>query len=325
MNTPAPFTDSADSLTVFRDVIAQEADAIRQLDQIGADQIGRAIDILRAIKGRLIVSGMGKSGHIGRKIAATFASTGMPSQFVHPAEASHGDLGMIQPGDAILAISNSGETAELADLLTHSARFQIPLIAITKKADSTLAHHAEIVLLLPDVPEACSIGMVPTTSTSCSLVVGDALAVTLMTARHFAREEFLGFHPGGKLGAQLLTVEALMHRGEALPIVAPSDSMEHGILEMTQKGFGVAAVCEAGRLTGIITDGDLRRHLQGLMAKTVHQVASPKPKTIAAMALASEALGIMNSSKISALCVTDTKGQMVGLIHIHDCLRAGVA
>ena len=314
-----------DPQAVFRDVIAQEARAVQLLDQVDAGQIAAAMDILRALKGRLIVSGMGKSGHIGRKIAATFASTGTPAQFVHPAEASHGDLGMIQPGDAILAISNSGETSELADLLTHSGRYQIPLIAITKKADSTLARHADSVLVLPDVPEACSIGMAPTTSTTCSLVIGDALAVALMTARQFARETFLTYHPGGKLGAQLLSVAALMHSGDALPIVAPADSMEHGILEMTQKGFGIAAVCEQGRLTGVITDGDLRRHLNGLMAKSVAEVASRTPKSIHPDALASEALGIMNGSKISALCVTDAQGQLVGLIHIHDCLRAGVA
>ena len=321
MDTPL----TLDTGALFRDVITQEADAVRLLDQIETGQITAAMDILRSLKGRLIVTGMGKSGHIGHKIAATFASTGTPAQFVHPAEASHGDLGMIQPGDAVLAISNSGETAELADLLNHTARFQIPLIAITKRADSTLARHATVLLLLPDVREACSIGMAPTTSTTCSLVIGDALAVTLMTARQFARETFLTYHPGGKLGSQLLTVRTLMHTGAALPIVAPTDSMEHGILEMTQKGFGIAAVCEQGRLTGVITDGDLRRHLTGLMAKTVAQVASPMPKTIGAEALASEALGIMNSSKISALCVTDTDGQLVGLIHIHDCLRAGVA
>ncbi len=314
-----------DTGALFRDVVAQEARAVALLDQIPSAQITTALDLLRQLKGRLIVSGMGKSGHIGCKIAATFASTGTPAQFVHPGEASHGDLGMIQPGDVILAISNSGETAELADLLTHAARFQIPLIAITKRANSTLAQHADVLLCLPDVPEACTIGMAPTTSTTCSLVIGDALAVALMTLRQFARETFLTYHPGGKLGAQLLTVGALMHSGAALPIVAAEDSMEHGILEMTQKGFGIAAVCDKGRLTGVITDGDLRRHLDGLMAKSVAQVASPMPKSISAEALASEALGIMNASKISALCVTDAPGQLVGLIHIHDCLRAGVA
>lgn len=321
MDMPSMFDTDA----VFRDVITQEANAVQLLEQIDPDHITTALDILRNLKGRLIVTGMGKSGHIGHKIAATFASTGTPAQFVHPAEASHGDLGMIQPGDAIVAISNSGETAELADLLTHAARFQIPLIAITKRTDSTLARHADVVLPLPDVPEACSIGMAPTTSTTCSLVIGDALAVTLMTARQFAREAFLTYHPGGKLGAQLLTVGALMHTGDALPIVAPQAGMEEGILEMTRKGFGILAVAENQRLCGVITDGDLRRHLEGLMRKSVHEVASPSPKTIQPDALASEALGIMNASSISALCVADASGQLVGLIHIHDCLRAGVA
>ncbi len=325
MDHPAPVKTHDEIQAVFRDVIVQEANAIRLMEQIAPDQVSKAIELLQAIQGRLILSGMGKSGHIGRKIAATFASTGTPAQFVHPAEASHGDLGMIQPGDAVIAISNSGETAELADLLTHLARFQIPLIAITKKPDSTLARHAEALLLLPDVPEACSIGMAPTTSTSCSLVIGDALAVALMSSRQFNRENFLGFHPGGKLGAHLLTVGALMHSGSALPIVAPDDSMEHGILEITQKGFGIAAMCDDQKLVGVITDGDLRRHLKGLMNKSVAEVASSYPKSIRPESLASEALGIMNTSKISALCVTDENGKMTGLIHIHDCLRAGVA
>ena len=268
---------------------------------------------------------MGKSGHIARKIAATLSSTGTPAHFVHPGEASHGDLGMIQPGDVLLALSNSGETRELADVLTYAARRAIPMIAITKSADSALARHAAAVLLLPDMPEACSIHMAPTTSTTCSLVIGDALAVAVMQARGFQREDFLGFHPGGKLGAQLLTVGHLMHKGAALPVLAPSASMEEAILEMTSKGFGIAAVVEDGRLLAVVTDGDLRRNIRNILDKAVSEVVNYTPKVIAPGALASEALGMMNALRVNALCVVGENNNLVGLIHLHDCLRAEVA
>ena len=268
---------------------------------------------------------MGKSGHIAAKIAATMASTGSPAQYVHPGEASHGDLGMITDQDAVILISNSGETRELADIIAHTRRFAIPLIAITKKADSTLAQQADHLLQLPDAPEACAIGMAPTTSTTCTMALGDALAVAMMRLRGFERENFLAFHPGGTLGAQLLRVSSVMHTGAALPVVREATPMGETLIEMTAKGFGVAAVVEGGRLVGVITDGDLRRNLSDLMAHSAGEVATRNPRSIAPEALLSEALGVMNTHKISALFAVDEDGILRGLVHIHDALRAGVA
>ncbi|MCD1619359.1 KpsF/GutQ family sugar-phosphate isomerase [Salipiger manganoxidans] len=312
-------------MTRFTEVVAKEADAVKALALADPQAIAAACQLIFDCRGRVICSGMGKSGHIARKIAATLSSTGTPAHFVHPGEASHGDLGMIQPGDVLLALSNSGETRELADVLTYAARRAIPMIAITKSADSALARHAAAVLLLPDMPEACSIHMAPTTSTTCSLVIGDALAVAVMQARGFQREDFLGFHPGGKLGAQLLTVGHLMHKGAALPVLAPSASMEEAILEMTSKGFGIAAVVEDGRLLAVVTDGDLRRNIRNILDKAVSEVVNYTPKVIAPGALASEALGMMNALRVNALCVVGENNNLVGLIHLHDCLRAEVA
>ncbi|SDJ04822.1 KpsF/GutQ family sugar-phosphate isomerase [Salipiger marinus] len=312
-------------VTRFTEVVAKEADAVKALALADPQAIAAACQLIFDCRGRVICSGMGKSGHIARKIAATLSSTGTPAHFVHPGEASHGDLGMIQPGDVLLALSNSGETRELADVLTYAARRAIPMIAITKSADSALARHAAAVLLLPDMPEACSIHMAPTTSTTCSLVIGDAMAVAVMQARGFQREDFLGFHPGGKLGAQLLTVEHLMHKGAALPVLAPSASMEEAILEMTSKGFGIAAVVEDGRLLAVVTDGDLRRNIRNILDKAVSEVVNYTPKVIAPGALASEALGMMNALRVNALCVVGENNNLVGLIHLHDCLRAEVA
>ena len=283
------------------------------------------IALLLHIGGRIIVSGMGKSGHVAGKIAATLASTGAPAQAVHPGEASHGDLGMITPDDAVLLISNSGETRELADIIAHCARFAIPMIAMTRRADSTLARSATHVLLLPDAPEACAIGMAPTTSTTMTMALGDALAVALMDQRGFDRENFLAFHPGGSLGAQLLRVSAVMHRGDELPVVMPDTDMGETLVVMSQKGFGVAALVEDGKLAGVITDGDLRRNLEGLMDRTAGEVATRNPRSIAPDALLTEALGVMNASKISALFAVEDDGTLVGLVHIHDALRAGVA
>jgi arabinose-5-phosphate isomerase len=312
-------------LDTARHVLHVEAKALRQMADELSDSFERAVDLLKQVRGRVIVSGMGKSGHIAHKIAATLASTGTPAQFVHPAEASHGDLGMITENDVCLVLSNSGETTELADLIGHARRFAIPMIAITKKEDSTLGRQADITLVLPNAPEACAIGMAPTTSTTCSLALGDALAVALMEARGFAREHFQTFHPGGKLGAQLLRVSDLMHSNGAIPIVAPSASMGETLVEMSTKGFGVVALSQDGRLIGVITDGDLRRNLDGLMDLKAIDVATKHPKTILPDALASEALGVMNAKKITALCVVAEDGQLQGLIQIHDCLRAGVA
>lgn len=308
-----------------RRVIGVEIEALSHLRDDVDDSIVAAVRLILAAPGRVVVSGMGKSGHIARKIAATLASTGTPSQFVHPAEASHGDLGMISSSDVIIAISNSGETTELADIITYSRRFLIPLIAITKVPSSALGRQADVVLKLPDAQEACPLGKAPTSSTTASLALGDALAMVLMKERGFQREAFHVFHPGGRLGAQLLTVRALMHTGDAIPVVTPQTKMSDGILEITAKGFGVAAVMEDGRLFGAITDGDLRRNLSGLLERRAGEIASRSPLTIAPDLLASVALGMMNERKISALFVVDEAGAVVGLLHIHDCLRAGVA
>ncbi|MHA6326444.1 KpsF/GutQ family sugar-phosphate isomerase [Roseivivax sp. CAU 1753] len=310
---------------IARSVLEIESAALARLAEEISPEIEEVVTRLLAIPGRIVVSGMGKSGHVAAKIAATLASTGSPAQFVHPGEASHGDLGMITRDDAAILISNSGETRELADIIAHTRRFRVPMVAITRKADSTLARQADHLLLLPDAPEACSIGMAPTTSTTMTMALGDALAVALMEARGFDRESFQVFHPGGTLGAQLLSVGAVMHRGAALPVVSPETGMGETLLEMTAKGFGVAAVVEDGRLTGVITDGDLRRNLDGLMGRRAGDVATGQPRTVSPDALLVEALGIMNERKISALFAVDEGGQLRGLVHIHDALRAGVA
>lgn len=317
-STPTP-TDIA------RDVLRIEGEALLKLRDGLPEAFDAVIETLLSVSGRVVVSGMGKSGHIASKIAATMASTGTPAQTVHPGEASHGDLGMITSQDAVILISNSGETRELADIIAHTRRFAIPLIAITKKASSALATQADHLLQLPDAPEACGIGMAPTTSTTCTLALGDALAVALMRLRGFERDNFLAFHPGGTLGAQLLKVSAVMHKGDELPVVAEATPMGDTLLEMTAKGFGVAAIVENGLLTGVITDGDLRRNLDGLMGHKAGDVATRGPRTISPDALLSEALGVMNANKISALFAVDDEGRLQGLVHIHDALRAGVA
>jgi arabinose-5-phosphate isomerase len=313
------------ALSTAREVLRTEGAALGQLAEELTEDFTAVIDALLVVKGRVIVSGMGKSGHIAAKIAATMASTGTPAQFVHPGEASHGDLGMITREDAVILISNSGETKELADIIGHTRRFDIPLIAVTKNANSTMATQADHLLQLSDAPEACSIGMAPTTSTTMTLALGDALSVALMEARGFKQADFRTFHPGGTLGAQLLTVRAVMHKGEALPVVDPATGMGDTLVEMSAKGFGVVAVTEGGALKGIITDGDLRRNLTGLLDQTAGEVATANPRSISAEILLVEALGIMNDNKISALFVVDGQGQLEGLVHIHDALRAGVA
>lgn len=310
---------------IAREVLATESAALTRLGAELSGDFDAVVALLLEVRGRVIVSGMGKSGHVAAKIAATLASTGTPAQFVHPGEASHGDLGMITAADAVILISNSGETKELADMIGYCARFAIPMIALTKRAGSTLAGAAGHVLLLPDAPEACAIGMAPTTSTTLTMALGDALAVALMRLRGFDREDYAHFHPGGSLGAQLLRVSAVMHRGDELPVVAPDTPMGETLLVMSAKGFGVAALVEDGRLEGVITDGDLRRNLEGLMERRAGEVATRNPRSIAPDALLTEALGTMNANKISALFAVDAEGKLVGLVHIHDTLRAGVA
>lgn len=309
---------------VARAVLATESAALARLGDELPSSFDDVVARLVQVQGRVIVSGMGKSGHVANKIAATFASTGTPAQGVHPGEASHGDLGMITPSDAVILISNSGETRELADMIAHCARFSIPLVAMTKGPDSTLARAADFVLLMPDAPEACAIGMAPTTSTTMAMALGDALAVAMMQHRGFDRASFAAFHPGGTLGAQLLRVSAVMHRGEELPLVTEDTPMSECLLVMSQKGFGVAALVEDDRLIGIITDGDLRRNMEGLMDRSAGQVATRGPLVTAPETLLIEALGIMNTTKRTVLLVTDGD-TLVGLLHIHDALRAGVA
>jgi arabinose-5-phosphate isomerase len=320
-------TESDAFLATARRVISTEAGALARLaDELGESFADAARVILEA-PGRVIVSGMGKSGHVGRKIAATLASTGTPAHFVHPAEASHGDLGMLGAGDVALVLSNSGETPELADIIAYTRRFGIPLIGVASRAGSTLIRQSDVAILLPDAPEACGNGIVPTTSTTMTLALGDALALALMEHRQFTPEHFRTFHPGGKLGARLAKVGDLMHRGEALPLVAEATPMDQALLTMSRKSFGVAGVTDAaGGLCGIITDGDLRRHMDGLLQLTAAEVMTRDPRTIGPEALAETAVALMNEKKITCLFVVDPAGshEVTGLLHIHDCLRAGV-
>lgn len=277
-----------------------------------------------ACKGRLIISGVGKSAHIGNKIAATLASTGTPSFFVHATEASHGDLGMIVPGDICLVISNSGQTAELKDLLGYCKRFDIPIAAVTANPDSVLARAGTFKLLIPKAEEACSIGMAPTTSTTITLALGDAIAVALMESRGFTPEKFRNFHPGGKLGLQLATVSEMMHGAAALPLVAADTPMPEVLLVMTSRGFGTALVVAEDRLQGLITDGDLRRHMENLLSHCAADIATSGPTTVGPDDFAAEALAIMNRLKINVLPVVDDTRRPVGILHMHDLLRAGV-
>jgi arabinose-5-phosphate isomerase len=285
-----------------------------------------AVELIAQSSGRLIITGMGKSGHIGRKIAATFASTGTPAYYVHPGEASHGDLGMITKDDVIMALSWSGETVELKDLIDYSRRFRTGLIAVTAEATSTLANAADVVLLLPQAREACPHNLAPTTSSLMQLALGDALAVALLESRGFTALDFRGLHPGGRLGAKLKFIRDVMHGGATVPLAPLGSSMADAVVVMTAKGFGCVGITGAGgKLAGIITDGDLRRHMgPQLLAATVDDVMTRNPKTVVGDQLVSEALELLNSSKITAVLVVDA-GVPVGIVHLHDLLRAGVA
>lgn len=286
----------------------------------------QALDLIEQMQGRVIVTGMGKSGHVGRKLAATLASTGTPAMFVHAAEASHGDLGMITPADVVIALSNSGETPELADILVYAKRFGIPIIAMTGKADSTLARASTVTLLLAPAAEACPMGLAPTTSTTIMLALGDALAVATLERKGFSASDFQMLHPGGMLGRRLLRVADIMHRGAALPLAKEEEKMAEALIEMTAKSLGCVGIVDGEqRLVGIITDGDLRRHMgDDLLERTVDEIMTRNPKTIDAAALASEAVGMMNARKITAVFVVEN-ARPIGIVHIHDCLRAGVA
>jgi arabinose-5-phosphate isomerase len=286
----------------------------------------RAADLIRCAKGRLIITGLGKSGHIGRKIAATFASTGTPAFFVHAAEASHGDLGMITADDVIMALSWSGEQPEMKNLITYAKRFRIALVAMTADGSSTLAQAADVSLVLPKAREACPHNLAPTTSSLMLLALGDALAIALLEGRGFTSVDFSVLHPGGKLGAMLKYTRDLMHAGDAVPLKPLGTKMSDALVEMSSKGFGcVGIINSSGHVVGIVTDGDLRRHMRpDLMTARVDDVMTHDPKTIGGDLLASEALEILNASKITALIVTDAK-KPVGIVHLHDLLRAGVA
>lgn len=308
-----------------RRVLATEADGVRAVAGVLDATFVRAIDIMSAATGRVIVSGMGKSGHVGNKIAATLASTGTPAQFVHPGEASHGDLGMITPSDCVLALSNSGETSELSDLIHYTRRFDIPLVAIVGRQGSTLGNAADAALVLPDLVEACPMGLAPTTSTTATLALGDAIAVALLERKGFSANDFRQFHPGGKLGSTLLKVEDLMHAGDAMPLAALGDRMDKVLLTVSEKRLGCAGIVDAeGGLAGILTDGDLRRHMSPeLLGRSAGEVMTPSPVTIRQGMLAAEAVRIMNERKITQLFILDGR-KPVGVLHIHDCLRAGV-
>ena len=308
-----------------RRVLQTEANAILEMVEALPKDFAEVVELILKTEGRVIISGVGKSGHIGRKISATLASTGTPSYFVNAAEASHGDLGMITSQDICLLISNSGETNELRDILLHTRRFNIPMIAISSNMGSTLMQSADFKLNLPNLPESCAIGMAPTTSTTLTLALGDAIAVAVMEQRGFGSEDFLKNHPGGKLGAQLSRVADLMHKGEKVPTVEADTPMSDVLLSMTSKGFGITGVLKGGIIIGVISDGDLRRHMGNLMEKTAGEIATLDPVTITPELFAAQALALLNEKKISALMVVDEAKRPVGIVHIHDLLRAGVA
>ena len=329
MNSPATPIDYS-PIASARSTIENEINGLialkAALDNGLRQPFEEAVDIIKNAKGRLIVTGMGKSGHIAKKLAATLASTGTPAFFVHPAEASHGDLGMIRSVDVVLAMSWSGETAELASIISYTRRFKVPLIGMTSNPKSTLATQSDIRLCPPKVKEACPHGLAPTTSTTLQLCLGDALAIALLESHGFTAADFKTFHPGGSLGANLQFVGDLMHKGAAMPIASPDARMSEVIVTMSQKGFGcVGVIDDQGMLLGMVTDGDLRRHLANdLLKQTVEDVMTQNPKTVPPSMLVPAAIEMMNSSSISAIFVVED-GKPVGIVHMHDFLRAGAA
>lgn len=307
-------------------VLQTEADALETLKNDLPNDFSDLIKLILNLNGRVIVSGVGKSGHIGNKIAATLASTGTPAYFVHATEASHGDLGMITEKDLCLLISNSGETSEIFDIVAHARRFSIPVATISSNTESTLVKAADFKLCLPVVEEACPIGMAPTTSTTMMLALGDALAVALMEAKNFNTENFKVLHPGGKLGAKMMMVSQVMHKSDALPLVETQTSMKETLLTMSSRGFGIAAVVnEKDFLVGVITDGDLRRHINDLMSKTAGEIASLSPITVVRETFVVDALKLMQENKITVLIVTSAENKPVGILHIQDLLKVGAA
>lgn len=317
-----PIASALRTLNLGSEALAQLA---RDVSGPMAPAFEEAVHRLKAVSGRVIVTGIGKSGHVAQKVAATFASTGTPAFFVHPSEASHGDLGMITQSDLILAFSWSGETVELKPIITYSRRFAVPLIAVTSQTNSALGEQADIVLQLPRVTEACPHGLAPTTSTTIQLAIGDSLAIALLDARGFTAQDFKILHPGGSLGASLKYVSDVMHQADQLPLINSGVPMTEALVTMTEKSFGcVGVVDDKGKLIGVITDGDLRRHMgPKLLQSKVDDVMTAKPKTIAPTMLASAALELINSSRITALFVIE-KQKPVGIVHVHDLLRAGI-
>jgi arabinose-5-phosphate isomerase len=313
-----------DAIAVGRRVLAVEAQGLVVMADALGDSFAKAVEVLFQAKGRIVCTGVGKSGHVGRKIAATLASTGSSAMFIHATEASHGDLGMIGTDDVVLALSKTGETRELADIIAYAKRFAIPLIGMTARADSALGRACDILLLLPDAPEAAEALNAPTTSTTLQIALGDALAVALLERRGFTPQDFRIFHPGGKLGAMLRTVGDLMHGAEELPLAEESTPMAQALLTMTERRFGCVAVRSPdGKLAGLITDGDLRRHMDGLMTHSAGEVMTRNPLTVAPQTLAAEALRVMNERSVTVLFVVED-ARPVGVLHIHDLLRAGI-
>ena len=336
MKTPQPVRKAVTSpvasaiegdLAAARRVLGLASEALASLSAGLDGAFSKAVDTILAARGRVIVSGMGKSGHVGRKIAATLSSTGTPAYFVHPAEASHGDMGAITGDDVLLLLSKGGETEELANLLTYAKRFHIPMIAIAARGDSTLARSAEVALLLPDAPESCAIGMAPTTSTTMMVALGDALAVALMERRGFDEDRYRDFHPGGSLGRALIRVSDLMHKGAEIPLGPEDMPMQDVLLAMASGRLGCVGIVDAmGALAGIVTDGDVRRHaVRGLEGRKASEVMTRDPKVASPDQLAAEALSLMTEKKITQLFVIQPDRKPVGILHIHDCLRAGLA
>lgn len=310
-------------------VLETETEGLKLMQASIGDSFVQAVNLMFNTKGRVIISGMGKSGHVGQKMAATLASTGTPSFFVHPSEASHGDLGMLTKNDTLVTISNSGESREMVDIISFSRRFNIPMIAITSNPNSSMAQAADIILLIPnkkDAPEACPLGMAPTTSTTTTIAMGDALAVALLEMRGFTKEQFHDRHPGGKLGNVLLKVQDVMAKGDAMPIVSADMMMSDALVVMTEKSLGcLGVVNDKGILIGVITDGDLRRHMTAdIIVRQTKDIMTKNPKTIPPNMLGSEAIGLMNAAKITNLFVIDGEGRPLGLLHLHQLLQAGV-
>lgn len=322
---PDHSTPTDDFLSVAHDVLNREAEALRVMAASLGPAFNQMVQKLHHLNGRVVLSGIGKSGHVARKIAATLASTGTPSFFLHPAEAAHGDLGMLSPDDALIILSNSGEMSELSVLIPYARRFSIPVIGWTRKAQSTLGQDADLAMILPDIPEVCPMGLAPTTSTTMMIALGDALAVALMTSRGFDSDNFRVFHPGGALGRRLTRVRDIMHTGDTVPIITDTAIMQDAVTVMTQKGFGCVGIVDGdGNLAGIITDGDLRRHLgTELLNHPVTTIMTRNPKVIRVGAVATEAMKMMNSRAITTLFVVED-ARPVGILHLHDCLRAGV-